>query len=129
MVVDFLASPGPFNTPLNVEALTPEMLRNAQASGITAVNLTIGGVTPQAVFESMARWERDIERHPDVLMKIRTIGDLQTAKQQKAGPVCGFQGRISIDSDLVTCHAFAHRPARTTCAACLAMALQPENGD
>jgi hypothetical protein len=40
MVVDFLASPGPFNTPVNVEALTPDMVRNAQASGITAVNLT-----------------------------------------------------------------------------------------
>jgi membrane dipeptidase len=135
MVVDFLASPGPFNTPLNVEALTPEMLRNAQASGITAVNLTIGGATPQAVFESMARWERDIERHPDVLMKIRTIADLQTAKQQKKlGLIYGFQDGVGIDTDLSRVslyHAFGLRIVQLTynvrnmfgdgC-------LQPENG-
>jgi membrane dipeptidase len=83
MVIDFLASPGPFNTPVNVEALTPEMVRNAQASGITAVNLTIGGQTPEGVFRSIARWERDLERHPAALLKIRTVADLQTAKQQK----------------------------------------------
>ena len=59
--------PGPFNTPVNVEALTPEMVRNAQSSGITAVNLTIGGGNPEGVFQSMARWERDLDRHPNVL--------------------------------------------------------------
>jgi membrane dipeptidase len=135
MVVDFLASPGPFNTPVNVEALTPEMLRNAQASGITALNLTIGGATPQAVFESMARWERDIERHPDVLMKIRTTADLQTAKQQKTlGLIYGFQDGVGIDTDLSRVplyHAFGLRIVQLTynvrnmfgdgC-------LQPENG-
>lgn len=135
MVVDFLASPGPFNTPVNVEALTPEMLRNVQASGITAVNLTIGGATPQAVFESMARWERDIERHPDVLMKIRTIADLQAAKQQKKlGLIYGFQDGVAIDTDLSRVslyHAFGLRIVQLTynvrnlfgdgC-------LQPENG-
>lgn len=135
MVVDFLASPGPFNTPLNVEALTPEMLRNVQASGITAVNLTIGGATPQAVFASMARWERDIERHPDVLMKIRTVADLRTAKQQrKLGLIYGFQDGVGIDTDLTRVslyHAFGLRIVQLTynvrnmfgdgC-------LQPENG-
>ena len=101
LVVDFLASPGPFNTPVNVEALTPEMVRNAQASGITAVNLTIGGGTPEGVFQSMARWERDLDRHPTVLMKIRTIADLQTAKQEKKlGLIYGFQDGVAIGDDL-----------------------------
>ena len=135
MVVDFLASPGPFNTPVNVEALTPEMVRNAQASGITAVNLTIGGATPQAVFESMARWERDLERNPDDLMKIRTTADLRTAKQQKRlGLIYGFQDGVGIDTDLTRVslyHAFGLRVVQLTynvrnmfgdgC-------LQPENG-
>lgn len=135
MVIDFLASPGPFNTPVNVEALTPEMLRNAQASGITAVNLTIGGATPQAVFQSMARWERDIDRHPAVLMKIRTTADLRTAKQQrKLGLIYGFQDGVGIDTDLTRValyHAFGLRIVQLTynvrnlfgdgC-------LQPENG-
>lgn len=135
MVIDFLASPGPFNTPVNVETLTPEMLRNAQASGITAVNLTIGGATPQAVFQSMARWERDLERHPDILMKIRTTADLRTAKQQKKlGLIYGFQDGVGIDTDLTRValyHAFGLRVVQLTynvrnmfgdgC-------LQPENG-
>ena len=135
VVVDFLASPGPFNTPVNVEALTPEMVRNAQSSGITAVNLTIGGGSAEGVFQSMARWERDLERHPSVLMKIRTVADLQTAKQQKRlGLIYGFQDGVAIGDDLrrvALYHAFGLRIVQLTynvrnmfgdgC-------LQPENG-
>ena len=135
MVVDFLASPGPFNTPVNVEALTPEMIRNAQASGITAVNLTIGGGTPEGVFQSMARWERDLERHPDVLLTIRSLADLTTAKERKKlGLIYGFQDGVAIGGDLsrvALYHAFGLRIVQLTynvrnmfgdgC-------LQPENG-
>lgn len=135
MVVDFLASPGPFNTPVNVEALTPDMVRNARASGITAVNLTIGGATPEGVFQSMARWERDLDRHRDVLMKVRTTADLNLAKQQrKLGLIYGFQDGVAIDTDLsrvALYHAFGLRIVQLTynvrnmfgdgC-------LQPENG-
>jgi membrane dipeptidase len=135
MVVDFLASPGPFNTPVNVEALTPDMVRNAQASGITAVNLTIGGSTPEGVFQSMARWERDLERHPEVLLKIRSLADLKTAKERKKlGLIYGFQDGVAIGTDLARValyHAFGLRIVQLTynvrnmfgdgC-------LQPENG-
>lgn len=135
MVIDFLASPGPFNTPVNVDALTPEMISNVRASGITALNLTIGGRTPQEVFAVMARWERDLDRHPDVLMKIKTLADLTTAKRQgKLGLIYGFQDGVAIDSDLsrvALYHAFGLRIVQLTynvrnmfgdgC-------LQPENG-
>jgi membrane dipeptidase len=134
-VIDFLASPGPFNTPVNVEALTPEMVHNAQTSGITAVNLTVGGQTPEDVFTSMARWERDIERHPTVLMKVRTVADLDTAKREKKlGLIYGFQDGVGIGEDLdrvALYHAFGLRIVQLTynvrnmfgdgC-------LQPENG-
>ena len=135
MVIDFLASPGPFNTPVNVEALTPEMVRNAQASGITAVNLTIGGGTPEGVFQSMARWERDLARHPNVLMKVRTLADLTAAKREKKlGLVYGFQDGVAIGNELsrvALYHPFGLRIVQLTynvrnmfgdgC-------LQPENG-
>jgi membrane dipeptidase len=117
-VIDFLASPGPFNTPAQVDALTPEMLRNAQASGITAVNLTIGGRTPEGVFANMARWERDLRRHPDSLMSIRTVADLDTARRQKKlGLIYGFQDGVAIDSDLsrvALYHAFGIRIVQLT---------------
>ena len=135
MVIDFLASPGPFNTPVQVDALTPEMLANVRASGITALNLTIGGRNPQGVFSTMAKWERDLERHPDVLMKIRTVADLETARRQKKlGLIYGFQDGVAIDTDLTRVamyHAFGLRIVQLTynvrnmfgdgC-------LQPENG-
>ena len=39
MAIDCLASPGPFNTPdATANPLTAEMVANAKASGITAVN-------------------------------------------------------------------------------------------
>jgi membrane dipeptidase len=135
MVIDFLASPGPFNTPVQVDALTPEMIRNVQASGITAVNLTIGGRNPQGVFSTMAKWERDLDRHPDVLMKIKTVADLTTAKRlKKLGLIYGFQDGVAIDTDLSRVsmyHAYGLRIVQLTynvrnmfgdgC-------LQPENG-
>lgn len=101
MVIDFLASPGPFNTPVQVDALTPEMLDNVRKSGITAINLTIGGRTPEQVFSTMAKWERDLVRHPDVLMKVQTVADLTTAKRQKKlGLIYGFQDGVAIGNDL-----------------------------
>jgi membrane dipeptidase len=101
MVIDFLASPGPFNTPVQVDALTPEMVRNAASSGITAVNLTIGGGDVEDVFRDIARWERDLRAHPDVLMPVRTVADLRTAKEsRRLGLIYGFQDTAMMDTDL-----------------------------
>jgi membrane dipeptidase len=101
IVLDFLASPGPFNTPIRIDQLTPEMVKNAVASGITALNLTIGGGSPEAVFKDMARWEDDIRRHPDALMNVRSMADLRAAKaQKKLGLIYGFQDTVAIGDDL-----------------------------
>jgi membrane dipeptidase len=86
---------------VQVDALTPEMLDNVRKSGITAVNLTIGGRTPEAVFSTMAKWERDLVRHPDVLMKVQTFADLSRAKRErKLGLIYGFQDGVAIGTDL-----------------------------
>jgi membrane dipeptidase len=101
VVLDFLASPGPFNTPVRIDQLTDAMVRNAAASGITAVNLTIGGASPEAVFKDMARWEDDLRRHPDVLTSIRSVADLMRAKaERKFGLIYGFQDTVAIGDDL-----------------------------
>jgi membrane dipeptidase len=135
MVLDFLASPGPFNTPITVPALTPEMLRNAAASGITAVNLTIGGGDPEAVFRDIAKWERDLRAHPDVLMSIRSVADLRAAKaNRKFGLIYGFQDTVSIGDDLTRValyHTFGLRIIQLTYNVRNLVGdgcLQPENG-
>ena len=102
MVLDFLASPGPFNTPVKFDKLSPEMVENARNSGITAVNLTIGGgKVPEDVFRDIAKWEREFVAHPDVFMKIRTAADLRAAKaQKKFGIIYGFQDTVQLGDDI-----------------------------
>ena len=135
VVLDFLASPGPFNTPVKIDALTPEMVANARNSGITAVNLTVGGKDPEEVFRDIARWERDLDAHPDVLMKIKTVADLKTAKaQKKFGIIYGFQDTVSIGSDIsriALYHAYGLRIIQLTYNVRNLVGdgcLQPENG-
>lgn len=101
MVLDFLASPGPFNTPVTVPQLTPEMVQNAQASGITAVNLTIGGRTPEEVDATIAKWAREVTAHPTVFSNVRTVADLRAAKSSKRfGLIYGFQDTVAIGDDI-----------------------------
>ncbi len=81
--IDFLASPGPFNTPNDLAApLNAQMLENASRSGITAVNLTVDGDTVEQTFSSIAYWEREVDAHPDVLTHVRTLQDLRAAKHR-----------------------------------------------
>src|SRR5690242_17598076 len=82
IAIDCLASPGPFNTPGSTDnPLTPEMIANAKASGITAVNLTVSGNTFADTFRQMAYWENELQAHPDVLMKIYSLADIRRAKE------------------------------------------------
>src|SRR3954471_4223525 len=94
IAIDCLASPGPFNTPdATANPLTPEMVANAKASGITAVNLTVSSApNVAATFRDMGYWERELQAHPDVLMKVYSVADLQRAKGSKRlGLIYGFQ--------------------------------------
>lgn len=104
IVIDFLASPGPFNTAERVTGLTPEMVKNAVDSGITAVNLTIGGRTGPGIedfFRTMAIWEREMKKHPKALMHIHNMADLAEAKRTKRlGIIYGFQDCTIMGDDL-----------------------------
>jgi membrane dipeptidase len=135
VVVDMLASPGPFNTPVKVDALTPEMLRNAAASGITAVNLTIGGRNVEEVFRDIGKWERDLRANPGVLTNVRSHADLLAAKKSKRlGLIYGFQDTVSLGTDLTRVqlyHSFGLRIVQLTYNVRTPFGdgcLQPENG-
>ncbi len=91
VVVDFLASPGYFNYPLN-PPLTEEMIRNAVESGITAVNLTVSRGDFEATASAIAQWMDNIDRYPEAFLQARTVEQILEAKRdRRLGIVLGFQ--------------------------------------
>jgi len=100
VVVDFLASPGYFNYPAD-PPLDAAMVRNAVDSGITGVNLTVSSGDFEATVAKIARWEAEIDRHPDALQRVRTVEQLMEAKRTgRLGVIYGFQDSTPIDRDL-----------------------------
>ena len=108
IIIDNLATPGPFNVPNAFERpYTAQMIANALASGITAVNVTIsgGGRLGAAAFESSVRnigfLENEFNRHPDVFVKVRTVADIRRAKEnRRIGLIPGFQDATMLESDV-----------------------------
>ena len=102
IAIDCLASPGPFNTPdATANPLSAEMVANARASGITAVNLTVSSAPNVAdTFRDMGYWERELQAHPDVLVKIYSVADLRRAKEtRRLGLIYGFQNATMLEGD------------------------------
>ncbi len=108
IVIDALASPGPFNVPDRIgQPLTDEMVRNAAASGITAVNVTVsgGGDDPDAAYaatlDHLAYWQREVEAHPDVLAVAASVAEIEAAKAAgKLALILGFQDTFMLGTDL-----------------------------
>ena len=108
IVVDALASPGPFNVPNRIgDPLSDEMVSNAVASGITAVNVTASGSgeTPDEAYartlEHLAYWRREEEAHPDVLALAASVGEIEAAKTAgRLALIMGFQDTVMLGTDL-----------------------------
>jgi membrane dipeptidase len=100
IVIDFLASPGPFNIPIDIP-LKDEMVRNASRSGITAVNLTVSGGGFESTVRQMAKWNAEIDKYPEVMRQVRTVAQMTDAKRYGVlGIVFGFQDTTPIEDDL-----------------------------
>lgn len=103
IVIDALASPDTWNVPYPPPGvLTPEKLANVRASGITAVNLTVGrpGSFVDTVKE-ISKWVGHIEAHPEHFLLVKRHADLAAAKKAgKLGIIFGFQGMGMIGEDL-----------------------------
>jgi membrane dipeptidase len=99
IVLDMLATAGPFNVPGWLDKpLTPAMVDNARRSGITAVNSTVSalGPSPTEGFEGTLRnisaWHHEFDAHPDLFMPVRSLADIRRAKaERKLGAIFGFQ--------------------------------------
>jgi membrane dipeptidase len=82
------------------------MIENARSSGITAVNVTVnGGGVGHASFDATVRelgyWMRELAAQADVLMQVRSIADIRTAKDSsKLGLIFGFQDAVMLEGDV-----------------------------
>ena len=107
IVIDGLGGPGGDSFDSG-RPLTPDEVAEVRESGITAFNVTIGSVgnePPLAAFEAIvrdiARLDAEIERHPDVLARVRTAADIRAAKRDgRCGLVYGLQDGVSFEDDL-----------------------------
>ena len=83
-------------------------VKDIKASGLTATHLTVGAVgsmAPLKAFEKIvrdiARWEGEIDAHPEVLARVRNASDIQVAKGSgRAGLIYGLQDGVSFEDDL-----------------------------
>jgi membrane dipeptidase len=101
LVVDALGGPsGDENGVLSAAEIAA-----IRASGVTALNLTVGALGSGAdvfeqTFRTIGNWEREIDAHPDVLMKIKSAADLEQAKaSRRLGIIYGFQDATPLGED------------------------------
>lgn len=115
-VINALGGLGDPNGPEGADAVlfTPRVLEEARASGLTAVNVTLGYVSgPQDAFEfsvrSVAETDAAMRAHPDRLLKIHTAADIRRAKAEgKLGVIYGFQNAAMMGSDASRVDIFAN---------------------
>jgi membrane dipeptidase len=100
----YLSSFDPGNGP--DQPLNPRTIAELRASGITAINFTVGSVGNDAgMFEQsasiLAFWTGVVARHPDLLLKVDTFADLERAKRtNRVGVIFGFQDSSMFGNDV-----------------------------
>jgi len=107
IVIDGLGGPGGLNAEPNGRLLDQE-LKDTHESGITCTHITVGPVgtrTPESAFidtvSGIAFWEREIDDHPEVLSRVRVVGDIAKAKKNKrTGLVYGVQDGVAFETNL-----------------------------
>jgi membrane dipeptidase len=101
IVIDALGGPGGGGD----GPLTAAEVADARASGLTAVNLTVGALGSgtdvfEQTFKTIGYWEREIDSHPDALMRIKSAKDLDRAKEsRRLGIIYGFQDATPLGDD------------------------------
>lgn len=99
-VGDTAAGLGP-DPEASARALDPRALRDAVASGTTALNVTLGYVSgPMEPFEytveQIGVWEAIVRRHPE-LRKVWTADDITAAQREgRVGVIFGFQNAAMV---------------------------------
>jgi membrane dipeptidase len=96
-VIDACGSPGRASTGTERLPLDAGELADIRASGLTAMNFTVGSVGSYAndfdeTIGNIAYWDREIAAHPDLLVKITRGAQIDEAKRTgRLGIIYGFQ--------------------------------------
>jgi membrane dipeptidase len=100
------------------DPLSPRVLADAHASGLTAVNYTLGYVSgPQDPFEQsvrdVAEYDALLRRHSRDLLKVLTAADIRHAQaERKIGIIYGFQNGAMMGKDASRADIFANMGVR-----------------
>jgi len=92
----------PASTQLAVDA---RAITEARASGLTAVNITLGytmGDLPpyEHTLDEIAVWDCILDAHPTDLLKVRTTDDIRRAhRERRIGVIYGFQNAVAVGED------------------------------
>lgn len=105
IVIDGLGGLGNSGTDGPLAAAQVQDIRN---SGLTCLHLTlrpVGTTAPDTAFTqaviNIGQMESEIDSHPEVLTRIRTVADIATAKHAKrTGLIYGFQDGVAFETDL-----------------------------
>ena len=87
------------------ELISDRVVRDAIASGTSALNLTLGYVAGDSdpfeqTIKEIGQWDAEIRGRPETLMKIYNAEDIETAHQTgKIGVIFGFQNGAMIGDD------------------------------
>lgn len=105
IVIDGLGGLG--NSEAGDGPLTDAYIQDARNSGMTCLHMTIlpvGTTPPDAAFAQtvlgIGNMEREIDRHPEALCRIRTVADIAAAKKTgRLGLIYGFQDAVAFETD------------------------------
>ncbi len=79
-----------------------DIFNDMRAGGLTAANCTVSvWENFQATVNNIVQMNKHIEKHSDILLKVRNVADIRQAKQQnKTGIIYGFQNAHAFEDNL-----------------------------
>lgn len=99
--------------PTQSRTLSDRVIADARASGMTAVNTTLGYVAGdmepyEATIRDIGVWDARVRSRPDTLLKVLTAADILRAhRERKIGVIYGFQNTAMIGNDVTRIDTFA----------------------
>ena len=118
IVINALGGLGDPNDRREGDPFSPRVLAEAKASGLTAVNCTLGYVAgPGDPFEKSVRnvawFDATVRSHPNDLLRILSAADIRRAKAEgKTGLIYGFQNGAMMGNDATRVDIFADMGVR-----------------